>query len=86
MYMSTQNGHSLATHLIKTESRNTQLNSGKNMAVIATDGPSPHFPSLHPGLTAPSRMRPHVWTGERPRMALYSENRHIRFCDVNFDR
>jgi len=72
MYMSTQNGYSLATHLIETESRNTLVNSEKNMVVIASDGPSPHSPSLRPGLTAPSRMRPPVWTGERARLALYS--------------
>ena len=39
--MSTQNGCSLATFLIETESRNTQANSEQNMAEMASDGPSP---------------------------------------------
>jgi len=38
MYMSTQNGCSLVTFLIETESRNTQANSQQNMAVMASDG------------------------------------------------
>jgi len=46
MYMSTQNGCSLATFLIETESRNTQAKSKDNMAVIASDGLSTHSSSL----------------------------------------
>jgi len=55
--MSTHNGCSLATFLIETESRNTQANSKQNMAVMASNGPLPHSPSLRLGLpaTQPSR-------------------------------
>ena len=47
--MSTQNGCSPATFLIETESRNTRANSEKNIVVVASDGPSPHSPSLRLG-------------------------------------
>ena len=55
--MSTQNGCSSATVLIETESQNTYANSEQNMVVMASDGPSPHSPSLRLGLTVlqPSR-------------------------------
>jgi len=59
MYMSTQNACSLATFFIQTESRNTQANSEQNMAVMASDGPSPHFPSLRFGLPAPQTSKRH---------------------------
>ena len=59
MYMSTQNGCSPATFLIETESRNTLANSEQNMVVMASDGPSPHSPSLHLGLPAPKPSRRH---------------------------
>jgi len=55
--MSTQHGCSLATFLIETESRNTY--SKQNMAVMASDGPSPHFPSLRLGLPTPQPSRRH---------------------------
>ena len=58
--MSTQNGYLLSTFLIETESQNTLVNSlKKNMAVMASDGPSPHFPSLCLGLTNPQPSRCH---------------------------
>ena len=44
--MSKQNGCSLATFLIETESQNTLANSKQNMVLMASDGPSPHFPSM----------------------------------------
>ena len=53
MYMSTQNGCSLATFLIETESRDIWANSKQNMAVMASDGPSPHSPCLHLGQPGP---------------------------------
>jgi len=53
MYMITQNGCSPATFLIKTESRNTSANSEQNMAEMASDGSSPHSPSLRLGLPTP---------------------------------
>jgi len=59
MYMSTQNGCSLATFLIETETRNTWANSKKNMEVMASDGPSPHSLSLRLGLPAPKPSRRH---------------------------
>ena len=59
MYMSTQNGCSPVTFLIETESRNTWANSEQNMAVIASDDPSPHSPSLRLGLPAPQPSRRH---------------------------
>jgi len=59
MYMSTQNACSPATFLIETESRNTSANSGQNMAEMANDGPSPHFPSLRLGLHTPQPSRRH---------------------------
>jgi len=52
MYMSTQNGCSLATFLIKTESRNTYANPEKTMAVMASDSSLPHFSSLRLSLTS----------------------------------
>ena len=51
--MITQNGCSPATFLIKTESRNTSANSEQNMAEMASDGSSPHSPSLRLGLPTP---------------------------------
>ena len=57
--MSTQNGCSQATFLIETESRNVYSNSKHNMAVMASDGPSPHSPSARPGLPAPQPLRRH---------------------------
>ena len=57
--MSTQNGCSPATFLIETESRNVYSNSKHNMAVMASDGPSPHSPSARPGLPAPQPSRRH---------------------------
>ena len=57
--MSTQNGCSLSTFLIETESRNTLANSEQNMTVMASDGPSPHFFSLRFGLPAPQPSRRH---------------------------
>jgi len=74
MYMSTQNGCSPATFLIETESRNTEANSEQNMVVMASDGPSPHSPSLRLCLpttqprdaTTPSPCwAPHFMTQER---------------------
>jgi len=59
MYMSTQNGCSPATFLIETESRNTSATSEQNMVVMASDGPSPHSPSLRLGLPAPQPSRRH---------------------------
>jgi len=53
MYMSTQNGFALATFLIETESRNTYANLKQNMAVMASDGPSPHSPFLAPWPSRP---------------------------------
>jgi len=55
MYMSTQNGCSPATFLVETESQNTQ----QNMVEMASDGPSPHSPSLRLGLPAPQPSRRH---------------------------
>ena len=57
--MSTQNEYSPATFLIVTESRNTSANSEQNMVVMASDGPSPHSPSLRQGLPAPQPSRRH---------------------------
>jgi len=57
--MSTQNGCSPPTFLIETESRNTQANSEQTMVVMASDGPSPHPPSLRLGLPAPQPSRRH---------------------------
>jgi len=57
--MSTQIGCSLATFLIETEGRNTNANFKQNMAVMASDGPSPHSPSLRLGLPAPQPSRRH---------------------------
>jgi len=57
--MSTQNGCSLAIFPIETESRNTWANSEQNMVVMASDGPSPHSPSLRFGLPAPQPSRHH---------------------------
>jgi len=54
-----QNGCSSETFLIETESRNTQANSDQNMVVMASDGPSPHSPSLRLGLPAPQPSRRH---------------------------
>jgi len=59
MYVSTQNGCSLATFFIETESRNTKANSKQNMAVMASNGTSPHSPSLRLGLPAPQPSRYH---------------------------
>jgi len=59
MYMSTQNGCLPATFLIETESQNTYANSEQNMAEMASDGPSPHSPSLRFGLHAPQPSRRH---------------------------
>jgi len=47
------------TFLIETESWNTQVNSKNNIAVMASDGPSPHCPSLCHGLTVPQPSRCH---------------------------
>ena len=57
--MSTQNGCSPATFLIETESRNTEANSEQNMVLMASDGPSPHSPSLCLGVPAPQPSRRH---------------------------
>ena len=57
--MSTQNGCSPATFLIETESRNTSANSEQNMVVMASDGPSPHSPSLRLFFPAPQPSRRH---------------------------
>ena len=57
--MSTQNGCSPPTFLIETESRNTQANSEQTMVVMASDGPSPHPPSLRLGFPAPQPSRRH---------------------------
>ena len=59
MYMITQNGCSPATFLIDTESRHAKANSEQNMAEMASDGPSPRFPSLRLGLPAPQPLRRH---------------------------
>jgi len=59
MYMSTQNICLLATFLIETESRNTKTNSQQNMAVMVSDSPSPHSPSLRLGLPDPQPSRRH---------------------------
>ena len=55
MYMSS----SPATFLIETDSQNTLGNSEPNMAVMASNGPSPHSPSLPLGLPAPQPSRRH---------------------------
>ena len=55
--MSTQNRYSLATFLIETECRIHKWILKKNMAVIASDGPSPHSHSLRLGLTVPQLSR-----------------------------
>ena len=75
MCISTQNRYSLATPLIETESRNTQVNPEiKNMVVMASDGSQPHPPALRLGVAAhqPSRRHntqsywsPHFMTQER---------------------
>jgi len=57
--MSTQNGCSPATFLIETESRNTWANSEQIMVVMASDGPSPHSPSLRLSLPAPQPSKHH---------------------------
>jgi len=57
--LGTQNGCLPATFLIETESRNTRANSQQNMAVMASDGPSLHSPSLCLGLPAPQPSRRH---------------------------
>jgi len=59
MYMSTQNGCLLATFRIETESRCTWANSKQNMAVMASDDPSPHSSSLRLGVIAPQPSRRH---------------------------
>jgi len=59
MYMSTQNGCSPATFLIETENRNIEANSEQPMVVMASDGPSPHSPSVRLGLPAPQPSRRH---------------------------
>ena len=46
MYVSTQNGCSLAIFLIETESLITWANPKQNMAVMASHSPSPYSPSL----------------------------------------
>jgi len=56
--MSTQKGYSLATSLIKTESRNT-VNSKKKMKVMASGSPSPHLLFLSLGLAAHQPSRHH---------------------------
>jgi len=53
--MSTQN----ACSLIETESQNTQAYFEQNMVVMASDGTSPHSPSLRLGLPAPQPSRRH---------------------------
>ena len=58
MCMSTQDGCSLATFLIETESRNTEA-SKQNMAVMTSNGPPPHFLSLRLGLPTPQPSRRH---------------------------
>ena len=61
--MSTQNGCALAICLIETESRHTQANSKQTMVVMASDGPSPHSPSLRLGLPAPqTSIGNHFWS------------------------
>jgi len=57
--MNTPNGCSLVTFLIEVESQNSQANSKKNMAVMKSNDPSPHFPSLRLGLTVPQPSRRH---------------------------
>ena len=59
MYICTQNGCLPATFLIETKNLNTQANSEQPMVVMASNGPSPHFPSLHLGLPAPQPSRRH---------------------------
>jgi len=63
MYMSTQNGCSLAISLIETESQNASASFKQNMAAMASDGPSPHSPSLRIGLPAPqTSIGDHFWS------------------------
>jgi len=50
---------SLVTLLIETEIRNTSANSKQNMAVMASNGPSTHFPSIRLGFPAPQPSRCH---------------------------
>ena len=59
MYISTQNGCSLATFLIETESQITWANSKHDMAVMASDYPSTHSSSLRLGLPALQHSRHH---------------------------
>jgi len=56
--MSKQNGWSLATFLIRQKAK-IHKQFLKNMAVMASNGPSPHFPSLRLGLTASQPPRRH---------------------------
>jgi len=73
MYMSTHNRCLRATFLIETESRNTHANSEQNIAVMASNDPSPHFlpcalafPSpSHRDATTPSLWAPYIMTQER---------------------
>jgi len=44
---------------MSSESWNTQANSEQNMVVMASDGPSPHSPSLRLGLPGPQPSRRH---------------------------
>jgi len=59
MYMSTQIGCSQDTFRIETKSRNLYANSKQSMAVMASDGPSPHSPSLRLRLPGPQLSRCH---------------------------
>ena len=59
MYMTTLNRCLLATFVMHTESQNTSANSKKNMAVMASDGPSPNSLSLRLGLPTPQPSRRH---------------------------
>ena len=59
MYMTTLNRCLLTTFVMHTESQNTSANSKKNMAVMASNGPSPNSLSLRLGLPAPQPSRHH---------------------------
>ena len=84
MYMSTQNGCSPATFLIETESRSTPANSEQNMVVMASDGPSPHSPSLRLGLTAPQpSRRPHT---ESPLCPSFQDPRTPHILETHLER
>jgi len=49
-----------ASNLSHRDRKPKYLNSEQNMVVMASDGPSPHYPSLRLGLPAPQPSRRHL--------------------------